>query len=61
MRKLLAWWFRARQARADREALFRLDSRTLRDIGLDSWDAHLAERRRQERILRAAAYRVGTY
>ena len=55
---------RAQQARADREILARLDSRTLRDIGLDSWNAHLAERvevQRQVRLLRLAAARIGMY
>ena len=40
MKKLLDWWtnlMRARQARIDREALARLDARTLRDIGLEAW------------------------
>ena len=55
---------RAQQARADREILARLDSRTLRDIGLDSWNAHLAERvevQRQHRLLRLAAARIRMY
>jgi uncharacterized protein YjiS (DUF1127 family) len=55
---------RAHQARADREILARLDSRTLRDIGLDSWNARLAERvevQRQHRLLRLAAARIGMY
>lgn len=55
---------RARQARADRESLARLDGRTLRDIGLQSWNAELADRlevERQRRILRIAASRMGTY
>jgi uncharacterized protein YjiS (DUF1127 family) len=55
---------RAHQARADREFLARLDSRTLRDIGLDSWNAHLAERvevQRERQLLRLAATRVGMY
>ena len=55
---------RAQRARADREILARLDSRTLRDIGLDSWNVHLAERvevQRQRQLLRLAATRVGMY
>jgi uncharacterized protein YjiS (DUF1127 family) len=55
---------RAQQARADREILARLDSRTLRDIGLDSWNAHLAERvevQRQRQLRRLTAERMGTY
>ncbi|HXU42988.1 MAG TPA: DUF1127 domain-containing protein [Burkholderiales bacterium] len=55
---------RAHQARADREILARLDSRTLRDIGIDSWNTHLAERvelQRQQRLLRLAAARIGMY
>jgi hypothetical protein len=55
---------RAKQARADREVLARLDSRTLRDIGLDSWNAHLAERvevQRQRQLLRLAAAGIGMY
>jgi uncharacterized protein YjiS (DUF1127 family) len=55
---------RAQQERADREILSRLDSRTLRDIGIDSWNAHLAERvevQRQRRLLRLAASRIGAY
>ena len=62
MRRLLAWWLRARQARADREVLARLDARALRDIGLESWNGELAERldaHRQRRILRLAASRIG--
>jgi len=71
MRKLLAWWpqfyealKRAQQARADREILARLDARSLRDIGLESWDAQLSERvevRRQRNLLRLAASRIGAY
>ena len=55
---------RARQERADREILARLDARSLRDIGLDSWNARLAERveiRRQQQLLRLAASRIGMY
>lgn len=55
---------RANQARADREILARLDSRTLRDIGLQSWNAELADRfemERQRRLLRLAAARIGVY
>lgn len=54
----------AQQARADREILARLDSRTLRDIGIDSWNVHLAERvevHRQHRLRRLAAARIGIY
>ena len=54
----------AQQARADREVLARLDARTLRDIGLDSWNAHLAERvdvQRQRQLRRLTAERMGTY
>lgn len=55
---------RASQARADREILARLDARTLRDIGLQSWNAELADRleaERQHRLLRLAAARIGVY
>jgi hypothetical protein len=55
---------RAQQARAEREILARLDSRTLRDIGLDSWNTQLSERvdlRRQRDLLRLAASRIGAY
>ena len=55
---------RAQQARAEREILARLDSRTLRDIGIESWSAQLIERvevRRQHRLLRLAASRLGVY
>ena len=55
---------RAQQARADREVLARLDARSLRDIGLDSWNVALAERierRRQHDLLRLAATRTGAY
>ena len=55
---------RSRQARVDREILARLDSRTLRDIGLASWNAHLAERveaQRQRQLLRLAAARIGLF
>jgi uncharacterized protein YjiS (DUF1127 family) len=65
---LLARIYRAIQcsqrARADREVLRRLDSRTLRDIGLQSWNAELASRfeaERQRRLLRIAAARIGVY
>lgn len=68
MRKMFAAIYaamrHAQQARADREILARLDSRTMRDIGLDSWNAHLAERvdlQRQHRLLRLAAARIGMY
>jgi len=63
-RQLYQAFQRAQQARADREILARLDSRTLRDIGLDSWNARLAERvevQRQQRLLRLAAARIGMY
>jgi len=55
---------RAQQARADLETLARLDARALRDIGFDSWNAHLVERvelQRQHRLLRLAAARIGIY
>lgn len=55
---------RARRTRADREALARLDARTLRDIGLQSWNAELGQRmeaRRQRHLLRQAAARIGVY
>jgi hypothetical protein len=55
---------RAQQARADREILARLDARSLRDIGLDSWNAQLSEGvelRRQRDLLRIAASRIGAY
>jgi len=64
MGKILAWFQRAKQARADREILARLNSRTLRDIGLESWNAHLTERaevQRQRHLLRLAAARIGAY
>lgn len=71
MRNRLTWWRqvyeafqRAQRARADREILARLDLRMLRDIGLDSGNAYLAEReevRRQRRLLRLAEARLGTY
>ena len=72
MKELLVRWTRqiyeairrVQQARADREVLARLDSRTLRDIGLDSWNTHFAERteiQRQRRLQRLAAERLGTY
>ena len=55
---------RARQERIDREVLARLDARTLRDIGLESWNGMLAERLqayRQRQWLRLAAARIGAY
>jgi hypothetical protein len=65
MKKLFAWWSRrARQARADTELLARLDARTLRDIGVDSWNAHLVARvelERERRLLRLAASRIGEF
>lgn len=71
MSNMLTWWRqvyealqRAQRARADREVLARLDLRTLRDIGLDSGNAHLAEReevQRQRRLLRLAGARLGMY
>jgi len=68
MRKMLAWCYeairRARQVRADRETLARLDAHTLRDIGLESWSSHLTERvdqQRQRLLLRLAAARIGNY
>ena len=44
MRKLLAWWValkQAQQRRAEREVLSRLDARTLKDVGLESWNGGL--------------------
>lgn len=64
MRKIFEAIRRLQQARADREVLARLDARTLRDIGMESWNAHLverAERQRQLRITRLAALRNGAY
>ncbi|MEA3192602.1 MAG: hypothetical protein QOD26_935 [Betaproteobacteria bacterium] len=64
MRKLFSAIMRARQARADRAVLERLDGHTLRDIGLESWNSELAERlesRRQHRLLRRAATRIGMF
>jgi hypothetical protein len=78
MRKLLAWWINLhrrgavagrRRAVALFEAIRRvqrapLDSRTLKDIGLESWNAHLAERvhvHRERKLLRVAASRIGVY
>jgi len=55
---------RAQQARADRELLARLDARTLRDIGIESWNAHLADLlrvHRERELLRIAASRIGVY
>ena len=55
---------RARRTRADREVLARLDARTLRDIGLQSWNAELAQRldsQKQRHLLRQAAARIGVY
>ena len=63
-RQVYAAMKRAQQARADREILARLDARSLRDIGLDSWNAQLSERvelRRQRDLLRVAASRIGAY
>ena len=53
---------RAQKARAEREILARLDAHSLRDIGLQSWNAELADRvetERQRRLLRLAASRIG--
>ncbi len=54
---------RANQARADHEILARLDRHTLRDIGLDSWDPHLAARLEERRrlLVRMAAARIGSF
>ena len=55
---------RANQARANREVLARIGAHSLRDIGLQSWNADLANRlaaKRQQRLLRLAASRIGTY
>ena len=60
MKKLLAWWL----GRNDHEDLSRLDTHTLKDIGLESWNGELAERlhaQRQRQILRILAARIGTY
>ena len=60
MKKILAWW----QARVQREALARLDERSLKDIGLESWNGAYAERLhayRQRRLLRLTAARIGAY
>ena len=64
MRKLWGWFRRAQQERADREALMRLDTYALKDIGLESWNNELAERvhsHRQRQVLRLAAMRIGAY
>jgi hypothetical protein len=64
MRKLFAWWNRRQRVRSDRELLARLDARTLRDIGLQSWNAELVDRgelERQRHLLRVAAARIGAY
>ena len=64
MRKLLAMWMKAQQARADREVLARLGAHTLTDIGLETWNGTLAERLhadRQRQILRIVAGRIGAY
>jgi uncharacterized protein YjiS (DUF1127 family) len=68
MRKLLALWFaaftRAQRARADRYVLEHLDTHTLRDIGLESWNPELAERvaqRRRRQQIRLAAAHIGLY
>jgi hypothetical protein len=64
MKKLLAAWIRARQARAEREVLARLDARSLKDIGLESWNGALAERvhaHRQRQVILLAAARIGAY
>jgi hypothetical protein len=64
MRKLWGWFRRVQQERADREALMRLDTYALKDIGLESWNSALAERlvaRRQRQALRLAAARIGAY
>jgi len=64
MRKIFEAIRRVQQARADREVLARLDVRTLRDIGLDSQNAYLAEReevQRQRRLLCLAAEHLGIY
>jgi len=55
---------RANQARADQEILARLDAHTLRDLGIESWNAQLVERlevERQRRLSRLAALRIGVY
>ena len=68
MRQLLARWYQgfvqARQRRAAREALLHLDARTLKDIGVESWNSELAAQahaRRQQHSLRLAAARIGAY
>ena len=64
MKKLWAWFCRSQEERANREVLSRLDSRALKDIGLESWNNELAERvhsHRQRELLRLAAMRIGAY
>jgi uncharacterized protein YjiS (DUF1127 family) len=64
MKKLWTWFRRSQEERANREALSRLDTHALKDIGLESWNSELAERvhaRRQRQVLRLAAARIGAY
>ena len=64
MKTFLAWIRRTRQESADRQVLSRLDARSLKDVGLESWNGALAERLqsfRQREIMRVAARRIGAY
>ena len=64
MRTFLAWIRRAKQERADREVLARLDARSLKDIGLESWNGAFAEQmhvHRERQVLRNVAARIGAY
>jgi hypothetical protein len=58
MRKFMAWWIRLHRSGAPG------DTRTLRDIGLESWNSELAQRvhaQRQLAALRHAAAQIGAY
>ena len=63
-RLILARVMRLQKERADRYVLERLDTHTLRDIGLEAWNSelaqHVADRRRREQN-RLTATHIGAY
>jgi hypothetical protein len=64
MKTFLAWIRRTKRESADREVLSRLDARSLKDVGLESWNGALAQRLesyRQREVLRLAMKRIGAY
>jgi len=64
VRVIYARMVRLQKERAARYVLERLDTHTLRDIGLEAWNSELAQRateRRRREQLRLVASHIGLY